>query len=242
MAHTVILQIDDDTYELNSEDYERLNKQNDLLICILLKRYQYYGYVKEGICLSANNIYDFIKKYKYTNETLEVFAGALNSNLPNYCSLFYDIEKYFGIGSFLTINISNFKYNILVSNPPYINSVMNASSEIILQLLKSTTNLLCIIVIPDWRSDKEYEQDIQVQLSSDEHIQDRQSTSYTNYTMVRQSPYFRHVLCIGDYKYHNYFKNTNKIIRDNTLIIILTNTIENDTKIALLLEWINLYI
>ena len=216
-------------FKITKNDYERLNKlftgkeDVNMTICCLLTRYKYYGVVKEGISLSAGDVYDFIKKYQYENSTLEAFAGTLNSNLPNYCSLFYDIEKYFGSkGSFLNLKLDDCKYNIIISNPPYITNIMDLSSVYLSKFL-DCNNSLVIVIIPDWRSSDEYNNDKQNQISINEHQQVRQSTRYIGYYNLRVSKHFKYVMCVGDYAYYNFFQGTKKVIRDNTLFIVLAN-------------------
>jgi len=60
-------------------------------------------------------------------------------------------------------------------------------------------------------------------ISSKEHEQNRESVSYQNYKILRDSKFFSHVLCIGDYMYYNFFANSQKKIRDNVLFMILSS-------------------
>lgn len=230
----IVHQLYPNVFKIIKKDYYRLkllyhgNTDFDMIVCILMTRYKYYGVVKEGISLSAGDVYDFIKKYNYEDKTLEAFAGTLNSNLTNYCSLFHDIEKDFGSkDSFLNLDLDN--YNIIVSNPPYITNVMDLSSTILVNFLEKK-NSMVIVVIPDWRSTEEYHNDIQSQISINEHQQKRQSTRYHGYYNLRVSTYFKYVLCVGDYAYHNFYQGTSKIIRDNTLFIVLSNEHDGDEQ------------
>lgn len=235
----IILKIKSDlfpsTTKISSADYSRLKTlfigdQSiiDKHICLLLTRYNFFGYLKEGICLSANIVYDFIHDQDLSNQTLEAFAGTLNSNLPNYCSLFYDLESKFGSkGSFLQ-TVFDCSYKCIVSNPPYLANVMNKSSNIIIKYLDKCNDLNVIIIIPDWRSAEEYIEDKNIQISINEHEQERQNVSYTSYTSIRKSKYFRKVITIGNYEYYNFFASSYKKIRDNTLFIILSSDAQSD--------------
>jgi len=220
------------TFKISLTNYSRLEKmfkgdhlELDKYVCLLLTRYNFYGYLKEGICLSADIVYDFIKKQNLIDKTLEAFAGTLNSNLPNYCSLFYDLEGKFGSkGSFLQIDprTNNCMYKCIISNPPYFTNVMNKSSEILLGYLDVCRDLNVIVVIPDWRSITEYESDKQIQISINEHTQERQLISYNAYDILRKSKYFAKVIVIGNYSYYNFFGSSHKKIRDNSLFIVLS--------------------
>lgn len=143
-------------FKISINNYDRLNtlyvnkKNIDLMIVILLIRYKYYGYVKEGISLSAEDVYKFIKLNNYEDNTLEAFAGTLNSNLSNYCSLFFDIEKYFkSQGSFLKIYTKKCDYSIIINNPPYLTNVMDMASNILLELLNNCKKLFIVCIVPD---------------------------------------------------------------------------------------------
>ena len=87
-------------------------------------------------------------KNKY-NTTLELFASPFNTYLSNYCSLFYDIEKYFNsAGNFNDIDLSEGFY---VANPPFDEDIMKiAVNKIINSLSKSNKPLTFLIVLPAW--------------------------------------------------------------------------------------------
>lgn len=247
--NSVELSLNDYVHSINIIDYGRLasmysNKKIpvDYAICTLLLRYDYYGPLLQGICLSAELAYNWVKKNKYEKITLELFAGSLNSNLPNYCSLFYDIEKYFGSkGSmFLYKNINN--YDILVSNPPFLTNVMTESAKLIVKYLKTSSKKSSIVFvnIPDWRSRKQYNRDETTasHIKKNEIAQARQDAEYLNYEILRNSPYFRKVILFGNFKYKNFFGQNYATIRDNILILILT-TMPNDSRIQDFLDYSN---
>ena len=50
------------------------------------------------------------------NFNFECFASTINSNTLNFCSLYYDVEKYFGsVGDFFNIDIEEgvFSFNTI---------------------------------------------------------------------------------------------------------------------------------
>lgn len=230
-------------YTISIDDYKKLKnrfiqkeKYFDVCVCMLLQRYKFYDYLKEGINLSANDVYDFIQYNNFENESLEVFAGSLNSSLTNYCSLFEDIEKYFGsLGSFFRIDLSECNYEILISNPPYATFTMTKLSIILLDYIKKCSPSMCIVIIPDWRSIEEYDNDKNI-ININCHTQDRSITRYDGYSNLRESKYFKYAICVGDYGYHNFYKNKTKKIAFNTLFIVLSNN--DDDKANLFKKWI----
>jgi len=213
--------------------YNKSDSDLNLWICILLLRYRYYGKTKEGMCLCVNILYDFLKEENITDNTLEVFAGSLNSNLKNYCSLFYDIEKYFGSkGSFFTLNLSKCEYKIFVANPPYMAEIIKKTFERIYEVLESCADITVVITVPDWRSQKEYIFDKNIQINVGKKELKRYETEYYGYPLIRNSKYFKYLLFIGDFSYYNFFSDSHRNINIPTLIILLSNknsdtTIEN---------------
>ena len=203
----------------------------DIWICRLLLRYRYFTFMITGISLSVNIIYDFLREKQYGEITLEAFAGAVNSNMLHYCSLFYDIEKHFGSkGSFLKVwdSDSLCRYNIIVSNPPFINDIMAISANTLLNFLDHCDDICVVVTIPDWRSVTEYIDDIKLTNEDSSVQQDRPETSYMGYAPLRKSPYFRNIFSISKiFKYYNFFDDNNVNINTGTLILLLSKTPDN---------------
>jgi len=124
--NNVILYVEnfeDDTYIMINKDIyykmqERFNKNKNLcnnLIWSVLFRYKYLDILYYGQGKMQDSIYYELRD-KY-NIDVELFGSAFNSTLKYFCSLFYDIEKYFGsIGNFFSCDfIKGFYY----LSPPY---------------------------------------------------------------------------------------------------------------------------
>ena len=84
------------------------------------------------------------------NIKIELFASAINSSYTNYCSLFYDIEQYFGgLGSYFNTEIRAGYYEI---NPPFeeniIIKVFNKVYNELINAQKNKLGLLFCIIIP----------------------------------------------------------------------------------------------
>ena len=86
------------------------------------------------------------------NLNYECFASAINSTFDKFCSIYYDVEKYFGSqGSFFNMTPISGTYGF---NPPYQKDVMDKGIENILKSLKKADidnkELSFIITIPIW--------------------------------------------------------------------------------------------
>ena len=140
--------------EINKELYNRLleklqffsniNTYDDYIFCLIYR----YSYIDSGNQQLAINkkIKNIFKDFGVDFET---FGSAINTVSNYYCSLFYDIEKYFGSqGNFFDINITQ---GIYWCNPPYINITMENVAKKILNTIKNTNNNIAfIITIPLW--------------------------------------------------------------------------------------------
>jgi hypothetical protein len=98
----------------------------------------------ESICArNLHNILD-IAKCKVLSDldlknTIECFASPLNRNLQisNYCSIFDDIDKYFGSsGDIFYTQYEEFIGKTLYMHPPDVKSILQKTQEFILDLLK----------------------------------------------------------------------------------------------------------
>lgn len=128
------------------------NLDMDEIIWCLILRYK---------CLSSHNhqlaVSPIImeKMNNDLNLEFECFASSLNSHFSNYCSVFYDLEKYFGsFGSFFRILPISGTFGF---NPPYEKIIIEKGVNNILKLLNiannNNKNLSFILTLPIW--DKE---------------------------------------------------------------------------------------
>jgi hypothetical protein len=219
-------------YRYNNQDnIDNINNYMDTIIWIILFRYQ---------LLSSNNnqlavipsIYN--KMITDFNLSVECFASAINTSLNYFCSIYYDVEKYFGsIGNFFNIEPIRGVYSF---NPPYQYDVIsNGIIKIINHMEKTKDNLAFIITIPIWDN-------IGKQIMIDNNMENNNNIiKYDDFeimNIIRKSPYLRGLRMISkdDFTYmdHNFYLFKNKTIQ-NTYVIIMSNYENN------YIDKINLY-
>jgi len=202
-------------YKLNKDD-----KPLDYIVWIILYRYQLLSSNNNQLAV-LENILELMKK-DY-NLACESFASAINGSLDTFCSLYYDIEKYFGsIGSFFNIIPMKGTYSF---NPPYqFDIINNGINRIIYNLENTTEELSFIITIPIWDIEgKEY-------MANNVTENNNNIIKYDDFdimNVVKNNKYFKGLRMISknDFTYfdHNYYLYKNKTIQ-NTYVILMSNT------------------
>ena len=170
------------------------------------------------------------------NLNIEAFASGVNHCLDHYCSLFYDIEKYFGsLGSFFNIKPIRGLFGF---NPLYENFIMEKGINNLLKFLDDSeikgNKLGFLITIPIW--DNEGKKIMEKKFNSKPGK--NMTIEYGDYTtikLINNSKYlkFKRMIPKNDFSYLDYF---NMIYKDrtiqNTYVILLTNKFMNvDTTI-----------
>lgn len=195
----------------------------DEYIWIIIYRYQLLG--------SNNNqlgvLPEILKKMnKDFNLNFECFASAINSTSNNYCSIYNDVEKFFGSrGNFFNLKPINGTFGF---NPPYQKEVMDKGIERILFYLnkadKNNNNLTFIITIPIW--DKLGKKIMKYNYPEKS---DKPTITYDEFTSINNildSKFFKAKLMISKdnftYLDHNFhlFKN---VTIQHTYILVLSN-------------------
>lgn len=133
-------------YSLLLNNFDNIDSYLDNYLFCLLFRYSYLD--------SGNNqlaINSFIKNiFKESGVNFELFASSINSLSLHYCSLFYDIEKYFGsCGNFFNISLDK---GVFWCNPPYDELILSKTADKLYDLLNSDKKLIFIITLPVWDS------------------------------------------------------------------------------------------
>lgn len=146
-----------DSIELNSELYNKIIKKyipqdsislissNTLIYC-LVKRYKILKSFNQQLAVEEKILIDVKNKHKIN---FELFGSAINTVLDNYCSLFYDIEKYFGsLGSAFDTTIIKGGFTI---NPPFDENIMTDIIDKFLNEMKnSKERIYAYVWIPVW--------------------------------------------------------------------------------------------
>ena len=153
----------------------------------------------------------------------ECFASGINNTFNHYCSLYYDIERYFGsVGSFFNIEPIKGTFGF---NPPYQKDIIILGIERVLKFLeKSKENLTFIITIPIWDNVGRH---IMKELYNNEL--EKQNIDYGDFEIIykiKDSQYYRTMRMIQKEKFtyidHNFDLYKNKTIQ-NTYVFILSN-------------------
>lgn len=91
--------------------------------------------------------------------TIEGFASPINSQILNidthlhYCSLFYDTDAIYGsLGSFFGNTFNNCH---VYANPPYVDAIMNATADKVIDSCRNANFVRFFITVPEW-TDAEY--------------------------------------------------------------------------------------
>ena len=218
-------------YDVMKNRYNGIDNLMDTIIWIILFRYQ---------LLSSNNnqlavlpkIYDKMKQD--FNLSVECFASAINASSNYFCSIYYDIEKYFGsIGNFFNIVPIRGTFSF---NPPYqFDVISNGVNKIIKHMDNSNEQLSFIITIPIWDNEGK-------QIMANNMIENNNNIiNYDDFEImieIKKSKYFKGLRMISkdDFTYmdHNFYLFKNKTIQ-NTYVIVMSNYECN------YIEQINLY-
>ncbi len=199
-------------------------KMDDLLWAISY-RYQLLGSNNHQLAVLPNIMEQMKQDY---NLNFECFASAINNTFPKFCSIYWDLEKYFGsVGSFFNIKPVSGTFGF---NPPYQKDIIEIGINRLFEYLDQTTQpLTFIITIPIWDlKGREIMKDIY------NNELEKQNIDYGDFPIVQsmqESKYFKQLIMIPKDKFtyidHNFELYKNKTIQ-NTYVIILSNANDYD--------------
>lgn len=191
----------------NNDNHINANNINEYIFVLL---FQYKG-------ISGHNNHCSVPQdvIKFTKAKTELFGSPLNTCLDQYCSPFYDIEKYFGsLGSFFDFQLETGTY---IMNPPYDEELMiHASKQILKQLRRTTKEITIIVVYPLW------DQKSQLEHRGTVHEHEK----FIAYDLLKNSKYLRSsvILSHDNHKFYDYFNAVFKTVADVHLMIISNTT------------------
>jgi SAM-dependent methyltransferase len=120
------------------------------IFCVL-QRYESLSGDSAGFQMAlTEDVFD--KLHNLFGVTHECFASPLNCYFPNFCSLFYDTDRFFGSkGSFFDFHPTEGSFE---ANPPFVDETMTENVKHIISLLeKSQKPLSFVIIVPGWDDD-----------------------------------------------------------------------------------------
>ncbi len=212
------------TRYINHNDNETFNENKmDTIIWIILFRYQLLSSNNNQLAVIPSIYNKMINDFKLS---VECFASAINTSLNHFCSIYYDVEKYFGsIGNFFNIEPIRGVYSF---NPPYqYDIISNGINKIINHMEKTKEKLAFIITIPIWDNEGK-------QIMLDNNMENNNNIiKYDDFeimNVIKNNCFFRGLRMISkdDFTYmdHNFYLFKNKTIQ-NTYVIVMSNY-END--------------
>lgn len=195
------------------------NKFDDFVWSIVF-RYQLLGSNNHQLAVLPNVMGKMCSDY---NLNFECFASAINNTFPIFCSIYWDLEKYFGsVGSFFNITPIKGTFGF---NPPYQKDIIEVGVHKIFNFLDlSTEPLTFIITIPIWDS---HGRSIMKELFNNEL--EKQNIDYGDFLImkeIKESKYFKKLRMVPKEKFtyidHHFELYKNKTIQ-NTYVVILSN-------------------
>jgi len=212
-------------YDKMNNNYTGPKENIDNLIWAIIYRYQLLGSNNHQLAVLPNTMNQLKTDF---NLNFECFASSINSTFNNYCSIYYDLEKYFGsVGSFFDITPIKGTFGF---NPPYQTDIITNGLTKVLELLKNTNeNLTFIITIPIWDAKGKK---IMLEKYNNEKYTSIDYGEFKIIDTILACKYFKECRLISKdnftYIDHNFFLFKNKTIQ-NTYVIILSNITINKT-------------
>jgi hypothetical protein len=204
--------------------YTGVLEKVDMYIWCLLFRYQLLGSNNHQLAILPDILKNMNIDY---NLNFECFASAINSTFDNYCSIYYDIEQYFGsVGNFFNIIPINGTYSF---NPPFQKEIITSGILKILEYLNNkTTSLTFILTIPIW--DLEGKEIMKKLYNNNIEKQNIDYGDFEIINIIKSSIFLKFIKMIPKHNFtyidHNFELLKNKTIQ-NTYVIILSNIIIN---------------
>jgi len=203
-------------------DGKYANNKFALYFCILY-RYNLLDADNQQLAIKIDFKEDLTK---YFNVDIELFGSAINRYFNNFCSLFYDLEHYFGsLGNFFKIIP---KQGLYMANPPYDELLMeNMAKHLIFALENSELPLGFIITIPIW------DYDTQKKINHKCDIKYSDMGKYKSYELLKNTIFYHkhYIFCKNDFQYYKINEDRNISASNTYVFIIKNNKLEFDTQL-----------
>ena len=213
-----------DVYNKMVSNYTGPKELLDVFIWAIIFRYQLLGSNNHQLGILPTIIEQMIVDY---NVEFECFASSINNTLSKYCSVYYDLEQYFGsCGNFFNNTITEGCYTF---NPPYQKKIIDDGIYKILDNLKNAKeqlkNLTFFLTIPVWDKEgqKELGSENKIDYGEFEIIQIMKDSEFLKKLRIIIKDNFTYID-------HNFQLYKNKTIQ-NTYFIVLSTTNQDFNKI-----------
>jgi hypothetical protein len=213
-------------YNKLENKYTGVKSNFDLYVWKMIYRYQLLGSNNNQLAVLPRILNKMKEDFGMNHE---LFGSSLNFTLDNYCSLYYDIEKYFGSsGSFFNYSISDGVYSF---NPPYQSDIIDIGVHKLIKALDDNVNnkLSFILTIPIW--DLTGKKIMKYRHPEKIKIEELDYGEFDIIKIIINSKYFKQKLMISknDFTYldHNFNLYKNSTIQ-NTYIFVLSNDSSKD--------------
>jgi hypothetical protein len=213
--------IPDDVYDKMINNYIGPSNLQDIYIWTIIFRYQLLGSNNHQLAVLPRIVNLMETDY---NLNFECFASAINTSQKKFCSIFYDIEKFFGsCGNFFNLVPEEGTFSC---NPPYEKEIIYKCIYKIFKHLEDSSNknlkLTFIITIPIWN--------IEDQKQFNNYEQKIDYGDFNIINEIKESSYFIGLKMISKEKFtyidYNFKLYKNKTIQ-HTYIIMLSTVKEN---------------
>ena len=214
-------------YDKLASIYTGPKNMMDCYLWSILFRYQLLGSNNHQLAVLPSIMKQMHDDYGLN---FECFASTINNTFNHYCSIYYDLERYFGsVGSFFNIIPKGGTFGF---NPPYQTDVIELGVTRLFKYLKeATSKLTFFITIPIW--DFEGRNIMKEQYNNE---LEKQNIDYGDFPIIKEikeSEFFKALRMIPKEKFtyidHNFELYKNKTIQ-NTYVIILSNGDIDTTK------------
>lgn len=207
----------DKRYDIN--DSLSQPQKFDVIVWSLISRYVSLKIYNQQLAVHPKIYKSLQHKFGLQFET---FASGLNKVFTNYCSLFYDLEVYFGSrGSFFGLYPENGFYSV---NPPFDTVIIDLTIDRVMMALKdnelSEDSLGFFITIPVW----DVESLMYLKEKGKHNIAiSKDIPPFPVVDVMKKSKFLKYHRVLGnnEFLYHDYTSNRNKYI--NTHVFILGN-------------------